>query len=1145
MSTVSIAVAKNSNYILDELEVVEPLAHKRAPNTIERVKNNDVTSWVSTDQHPNKNVVKTENGVRSPQFPPIDYFYECNFYPYDWDGDGEDDSIEAEFDVDTLESYDYVTVEGYLYDDYGYLIDGPYSISYGVYGQEWDYEYLYFTALDNGLPGWDYYHVELYLYDSNWELDDWWISDDYYLYVYSDPYDYFYECTFYPYDWDGDGYDDSIEAEFDVDTFETMDLVTVEGRLYDTYFNLVDGPTAISYWVYGQEWDYEYLDFTVCWNGTVGWDEYYVALDLYDSTMELDDWWDSEDFSLYNKPDDYFYSCTFEPYDDNGDGLDDSIEAEFDVDTYEISDYVTVEGYLYDDSQNLIDGPKTVSYWVYGYEYDFEHLTFTALYNGSSDWHEYYVDLYLYDSLQELDDTWISDMYSLYVPSSVKEWTFMVYLDADNNLEAYGINDFLEMASVGSTDNINIVVQFDRISGYDSRYDNWYTTKRYLVEQGMVPDEESALLDLGEANMGDPQTLIDFVTWGIDNYPAQKYCVVLWDHGSGWMDGPGQPIYKGVCEDWSSGDVLTTLELKPAMNVISNHIGSDLDILGFDACLMAMIEVEYQVHNSVDIVVASEEIEPGPGWPYDDFLSTLASNPNMSPEALSTEIVEDYLSYYGYSTKYTLSAIDIQELSIDLVPKVDLFALMLRDYFHLYYYEIFNARGATESFEYYEYCDLYDFADEIVSRITEPDIVTAAQDVMDAIDTACIAEEHGSGSYGAHGLSIYWPTSYYDDDYDLLDFAEDTNWEDFLKIALGINNLPPYEPSDPNPPDFATDITLNPELSVDVTDPNGYLLTVSFYEHPSNDLIAVDYNVASGSRASIVWPNLDPGTVYMWYTIADDGTYSTTSDIWGFTTIDAPNQPPDAPTDPLPEDMATGVELNPELSVLVSDPDEDPMDIAFYDAAGPTLIDIAYSIASGTRASVVWPDLEYGTTYSWYAIAFDGEECTSSDTWQFDTMEEPNNPPNTPFIPSGPTPVYADYSWEYMSGTTDPEAHNVFYRWDWGDELTEWIGPYESGQDVTEGHSWLNPGDYDIRVQAKDDPNGDHDPEDGLESPWSDYFLVHVQYTGDINDDGVVNVEDLFEVLAQWEKGRGSADINGDGVVNVQDLIIVLSHWTQ
>jgi hypothetical protein len=121
-------------------------------------------------------------------------------------------------------------------------------------------------------------------------------------------------------------------------------------------------------------------------------------------------------------------------------------------------------------------------------------------------------------------------------PAAEKLWTFMVYLSADNNLEPAGIHDFNEMETVGSTDDINIIVQFDRSPGYDSSNGNWTGARRYLVtkDNDMNIISSKMLADLGDTNMGDPQTFVNFTTWAADHYPAKHYFVDFWDHGGGW-----------------------------------------------------------------------------------------------------------------------------------------------------------------------------------------------------------------------------------------------------------------------------------------------------------------------------------------------------------------------------------------------------------------------------------------------------------------------------------------------------------------------------------------------------------------------------------------------------------------------------------
>jgi hypothetical protein len=149
----------------------------------------------------------------------------------------------------------------------------------------------------------------------------------------------------------------------------------------------------------------------------------------------------------------------------------------------------------------------------------------------------------------------------------------MVYLDGDNNSESAGIDDFSEMASVGSTSNVNIVVQFDRIPGYDNSYGAWTIIHRSLITPGMEPHETNAIPDWGdgtgggEVNMADPQTLKDFVGWAMDNHPDNNYTVAFWNHRGGWRDeiGRRRPTFKEVCwDDTNGGDTLYMIEVKSA-----------------------------------------------------------------------------------------------------------------------------------------------------------------------------------------------------------------------------------------------------------------------------------------------------------------------------------------------------------------------------------------------------------------------------------------------------------------------------------------------------------------------------------------------------------------------------------------------------
>ncbi|MBS3817693.1 MAG: PKD domain-containing protein, partial [Candidatus Thermoplasmatota archaeon] len=232
--------------------------------------------------------------------------------------------------------------------------------------------------------------------------------------------------------------------------------------------------------------------------------------------------------------------------------------------------------------------------------------------------------------------------------------------------------------------------------------------------------------------------------------------------------------------------------------------------------------------------------------------------------------------------------------------------------------------------------------------------------------------------------------------YAVADDGQATNQSDTWSFTT---NYAPDVPTNPSPADGATGVSTDPTLSVDVSDPDGDSMDVSFYNASDDSLINTDSGVADGGTASVTWSDLSYNTTYDWYAVADDGQATNSSGTWSFTTIDEINRAPDAPTDPSPQDGAADVTLNPTLSVNVSDPDEDSMDVVFYDASNDSSIGLDTNVNSGGRASVTWSNLSDDTIYEWYAVASDGSLTNQSETWSFTTSSS-NKPPESPTNPS-------------------------------------------------------------------------------------------------------------------------------------------------
>jgi len=358
-------------------------------------------------------------------------------------------------------------------------------------------------------------------------------------------------------------------------------------------------------------------------------------------------------------------------------------------------------------------------------------------------------------------------------------WTVMVYMDGDNTLDYYAWDDLSEMESIGSSSEINIVTQVDL-------YNSCSGTYRYFVtgaEQGSIyplyPND--IVQTLPEQNMADPAVLNDFINWGINNYPADHYILILWDHGGGWRE---ENIFtKGIIVDDTSNDFLTMAELVQGLEDIEEPV----DIIGFDACLMQMVEVYYEIGSSVTITsppgygIGSEESEWGDGWPYDLILADLISNPSMSESTLCETIVNDYISYCG--SVGTLSALyfspEITQ-STEAVNAINSFANALMN--SAYQTKINLARSSAQSYSSADFKDFYDFAQIIKNNV--PDCQSEAQTIMDLITTVVISEAHTEFSVdNSYGLSIYLPDS---SNYDTLLFAIDTQWDEFLQSGEGV-----------------------------------------------------------------------------------------------------------------------------------------------------------------------------------------------------------------------------------------------------------------------------------------------------------------------------------------------------------------------
>jgi hypothetical protein len=417
---------------------------------------------------------------------------------------------------------------------------------------------------------------------------------------------------------------------------------------------------------------------------------------------------------------------------------------------------------------------------------------------------------------------------------SGQTWLIMLYQDADDKILEQDIYiDLNEAERAGSSERVQIVTQMDRYKAGYPGDGNWSNTRRFYLTQDddleSVRSQEVA--DLGEANMADGQTLVDFATWAIQNYPADRHILILSDHGMGWPGGWSDPTSssQGIRNFPLStvlGDQLYLMELDDALGEIRAQTGLDkFEIIGLDACLMGQLEVLTALAPHGRYAVVSEETEPSLGWAYTSFLEQLLANPDISGADLSAAIVESYIQddqriidddaradflaqgsplggLFGMPSagqmrrqleqNITLTAIDLQSIAA-VNESVNLLALALQESQQK---PIAQARSYAQSFTSIfgsdvppSFIDLGSFVQFLKQMGNNPGVSQASNQVLAALGQAVIAEKHGPGKPGASGISLYFPNTQLfrnpaagPESYTVAAsrFASQSLWDDFL-----------------------------------------------------------------------------------------------------------------------------------------------------------------------------------------------------------------------------------------------------------------------------------------------------------------------------------------------------------------------------
>lgn len=415
-----------------------------------------------------------------------------------------------------------------------------------------------------------------------------------------------------------------------------------------------------------------------------------------------------------------------------------------------------------------------------------------------------------------------------YADEPTREWTFMLFMAADNNLEAGTELDINELEKYGSTDQVAYVAQIDRNGSFSNNSQlKWSGTKRFFITRDKKPNEMTSkeLDDLGEIDMASPEALIDFVSWAKKNYPAKKYALILWNHGTGWkeiqpnvmnyiappitsanVDEDEDPILSTISYNisyddtsYSSMDIPT---LRETMAKIKKILGQPVDLLGFDACLMQMVEVGWAVAPFAKFQIASPDLEPEKGWAYDYISAVLNKNPQMSPFDLGKAIVQTYKKSYASgsqgNTAVVLSLLDLSKMN-NFKQKVNAFAMAVRKNISDID-KIEKYRNEALKYSYSDYIDLAHFLYLLGKTSIKAETRTAAKNLYYAIigrknkgGLVAYLGKNGAKFRDSRGLSVFFPNRQgfrtYMNRYKRLSFCRETEWFEALR-EIAAPNIP-------------------------------------------------------------------------------------------------------------------------------------------------------------------------------------------------------------------------------------------------------------------------------------------------------------------------------------------------------------------
>ena len=418
-----------------------------------------------------------------------------------------------------------------------------------------------------------------------------------------------------------------------------------------------------------------------------------------------------------------------------------------------------------------------------------------------------------------------------------KRWCVMVYLAADIELESAAMDDLEQMKAAGSSSEVDMLAQLN--PGGARAIRRYHLQKDTYLQEDLVPGKDENGDEKLIYNVNAKQDLVDFVTWCVSVSEAEHYALILWGHGQGWkadnpdpcfVPGAGNPR-KTLGEHFESIGIgnervhfapslpislpttlfneetgfLTNSDLREALAQAKAILGNtNIDILGMDACLMAMAEIGCQVYESVDYLVACEDTVPDESWPYDSILKLLVAYPQMTPEDFARVIVWKFIFDFGQKRKFVTQSIcqlgndgggALNSFTEAMEGLVTALVSQLQDPETRWATMI--SRSQVQSFYMKDYVDVLDFCRLLSLNCKDKWVIRACNDVINSLRGRAVNGKSSPerlvidyGTYGyplkrSFGVSVYFPcVGDVPPCYPNLIFCQKTKWHEFLNLFL-------------------------------------------------------------------------------------------------------------------------------------------------------------------------------------------------------------------------------------------------------------------------------------------------------------------------------------------------------------------------